>query len=130
VVQQVHTRPAIFEDNQFGTSNIGPIAYNAKWSSYGAYLHKMMEAIQIQWERILIDSQTEPPPGSTVTVKFTWIRRARSPRSSTSSHVERAGQAASCVSAITLTAPYGDWTDDMIAVLGNSQELTFRFYYE
>jgi hypothetical protein len=36
----------------------------------------------------------------------------------------------SCVSAITLTAPYGDWTDDMIAVLGNSQELTFRFYYQ
>jgi hypothetical protein len=61
----VHTRPAIFEDNQFGTSNIGPIAYDAKWSNYGAYLHKMMEAIQIQWERILIDSQTEPPSGST-----------------------------------------------------------------
>jgi hypothetical protein len=36
----------------------------------------------------------------------------------------------SCVSSITLTAPYGDWTDDMIAVLGNSQELTFRFYYQ
>jgi hypothetical protein len=36
----------------------------------------------------------------------------------------------SCVSAITNTAPYGEWPDDMIAVLGDSQELTFRFYYE
>jgi hypothetical protein len=36
----------------------------------------------------------------------------------------------SCLSAITLTAPYGQWTDDMIAILGNSQEMTFRFYYE
>jgi len=34
------------------------------------------------------------------------------------------------VSAITDTAPYGDWTDDMIAILGNEQSLTFVFYYE
>jgi hypothetical protein len=94
--QTTHTRPAIFEDNQFGTSNMGAIAYSAKWSSYGAYLHKMMEAIQIQWERILIDSRTEPPSGTYVTVKFTWIQRERSPRSSRSSprRASRASRAA------------------------------------
>jgi hypothetical protein len=130
VVQQTHTRPAIFEDNEFGTSNIGPIAYNAKWSSYGAYLHKMMEAIQIQWERILIESRTEPPSGSWVTVKFTLDKFGKitdiQDVQSTSSEQGKA----SCVSAITNTAPYGEWPDDMIAVLGDSQELTFRFYYE
>jgi hypothetical protein len=130
VLEQTHTRPAIFEDNQFGTNNIGPIAYNAKWSSYGAYLHKMMEAIQIQWERILIDSRTEPPSGSYVTVKFTLDKKGKITEildvQSTSSEQGKA----SCVSAITNTAPYGDWSDDMIAVLGDSQELTFRFYYE
>jgi hypothetical protein len=129
-LQQTHTRPAIFEDNQFGTNNIGPIAYNAKWSSYGAYLHKMMEAIQIQWERILIESRTEPPSGSFVTVKFTLDKNGKITEildvESTSSEQGKA----SCVSAITNTAPYGDWPDDMIAVLGDSQELTFRFYYE
>jgi len=130
VLQQTHTRPAIFEDNQFGTSNIGPIAYSAKWSNYGAYLHKMMEAIQIQWERILIDTRTEPPSGSFVTVKFTLDKNGKITEilnvESTSSEPGKA----SCVSAITNTAPYGDWTDDMIAVLGTSQQLTFRFYYE
>jgi hypothetical protein len=35
-----------------------------------------------------------------------------------------------CVSAITARAPYGEWTDDMIQVLGESQELTFSFYYQ
>jgi hypothetical protein len=130
VLEQTHTRPAVFEDNQFGTSNIGPVAFSAKWSSYGAYLHKMMEAIQIQWDRILIDSRTEPPSGSYVTVKFTMDAKGRITEildvESTSS--EQGKQ--SCITAITMTAPYGDWTDDMIAVLGNSQELTFRFYYE
>ena len=130
VLEQTHTRPAIFEDNQFGTSNIGRVAFSAKWSNYGAYLHKMMEAIQIQWDRILIDSRTQPPSGSYVTVKFTMDSHGKITEildvESTSS--EQGKQ--SCVSAITMTAPYGEWTDDMIAILGQSQELTFRFYYE
>jgi len=130
VLEQIHTRPAIFEDNQFGTSNIGPVAVSAKWSNYGAYLHKMIEAIQIQWDRILIESRTEPPSNTYVTVKFTMDSKGRITEildvESTSS--EQGKQ--SCLTAITMTAPYGDWTDDMIAVLGTSQELTFQFYYQ
>jgi hypothetical protein len=130
VLEQVHTRPAIFNDNQFGTSNIGPVAFDAKWSNYGAYLHKMMEAIQVQWDRILIDSRTEPPSGTTVTVKFTIDLHGKIAAivDVESTSTEQGKQ--SCISAITLTAPYGDWTDDMIAVLGTSQDLTFQFYYE
>jgi hypothetical protein len=124
------TRPAVFKDNEFGTSNMGAVSYSAKWSSYGAYLHKMMEAIQVQWERILIDSRTDPPSGTTVTVKFTLGSKGQITEilNVESNSSEQGKQ--SCVSAITLTAPYGDWTDDMIAILGNSQELTFQFYYE
>jgi hypothetical protein len=129
-LEHLQTRPAVFKDNPIGTSNIGPIAYDAKWSSYGAYLHKMMEAIQAQWERILIDSRTEPPSGSTVTVRFTLDSKGRVTNilQVESSSSEQGKQ--SCVGAITLTAPYGDWTDDMKAVLGESQDLTFQFYYE
>jgi hypothetical protein len=129
-LEQVHTRPAVFQDNQFGTSNMGAIAYDAKWSNYGAYLHKMLEAIQLQWERILIDSQTEPPSGSYVTVKFTMDSHGRITEILDVENTSSEQGKQSCLSAITLTAPYGEWTDDMIAVLGNSQELTFRFYYE
>jgi hypothetical protein len=130
VLEQTHTRPAIFEDNQFGTSNIGPVAVDAKWSNYGAYLHKMMEAIQIQWDRILTESRTEPPSNTTVTVKFTMDSKGRVTEilDVESTSTEQGKQ--SCLTAITMTAPYGDWTDDMIAVLGNSQELTFQFYYQ
>ncbi len=130
ILEQTQTRPAIFKDNQFGTSNIGPVSYSAKWSSYGAYLHKMIEAIQAQWDRILIDSNTEPPAGSTVTVTFVLDSKGRISEikrvESTSSEQGKG----SCIGAITNTAPYGEWTDDMKAVLGDSQELTFVFYYE
>jgi hypothetical protein len=130
VLEQTHTRPAIFEDNQFGTSNIGPVAFSAKWSAYGAYLHKMIEAIQIQWDRLLIESRTEPPSGTYVTVKFTMDSKGRVTEiiDVESTSTEQGKQ--SCLTAITMTAPFGDWTDDMIAVLGTSQELTFQFYYQ
>ena len=129
-LNNTQTRPAIFKDNQFGTKNLGAVSYDAKWSEYGAYLHKMLEAIQYQWDRILIESQTSPPPGSMVTVKFTIDSKGKitdiGVLESTSS--EQGKQ--SCPAAITLSAPYGDWSEDMIKVLGNSQDITINFYYE
>jgi hypothetical protein len=38
--------------------------------------------------------------------------------------------AGACVSGITDRAPYGPWTDDMKASLGEEQELTFAFHYQ
>jgi len=35
-----------------------------------------------------------------------------------------------CEAAITDRSPYGVWTADMIAMLGEQQELTFTFLYE
>ena len=35
-----------------------------------------------------------------------------------------------CVSSISERAPYGEWTEDMIAVLGKEQELSFTFFYQ
>ena len=34
------------------------------------------------------------------------------------------------MSAITDARPTDQWTDDMIAVLGTQQEMTFTFYYQ
>jgi hypothetical protein len=131
VLQQAHTRPAVFEENDLGTSNIGPVAFNAKWKSCGAaYLHKMMEAMQSEWDRILIDSKIKPPPGSYVTVKFTmdWKGNITKILDVESTSSEQGKQ--SCITAITTAAPFGEWTDNMIATFGSSQELTFKFYYE
>jgi hypothetical protein len=90
----------------------------------------MMEAIQIQWDRILIESRTEPPSNTVVTVKFTldFHGKVTSIVDIKNTSDEQGKQ--SCLDAITTTAPYGEWTDDMIATLGSSQELTFQFYYQ
>lgn len=130
VVRQQNVRPAIFQENKFGTKNIGAIAYDAKWSNYGQYLQKMIETVQIQWERILTDSRIYPPSGTSVKVVFRMNTEGRI--SEIVSVDGTAGNQAQkgCMAAITARAPYGPWTEDMIAVLGDSQELTFTFYYQ
>ena len=130
VVKQQTVRPAILTENKFGTSNIGNIAVDARWSNYGAYLQRMIDTVQVQWERILIESKTYPPSGSTVSVKFVLNSEGRIARIiEVESHsTEQASRA--CVSGITDRAPYGDWTDDMKAMLGEQQEMTFTFYYQ
>jgi hypothetical protein len=130
VVKQQQVRPAILAENKFGTTNIGPTAVSALWSNYGAYLSRMIESVQIQWEIFLGESKVYPASGSTVTVKFVMdstgaITKIVSHESTASDGATRA-----CMSAITKPAPYGLWTDDMKAVLGEQQEMTFTFYYQ
>jgi hypothetical protein len=130
VVKQQQVRPAILTENKFGTSNIGNIAVDAKWSNYGAYLQRMIDTVQVQWERILIESKTYPPSGSTVTVRF--ILNSEGRIAEILDVVNRSTDQASraCVSGITDRAPYGPWTSDMKAMLGEQQVMTFTFYYQ
>lgn len=116
--------------NEFGSKNIGAVAYNAKWSAYGEYLQRLIDAVQTQWERLILRSSFYPTAGATVKVEFKIDAKGEI------SEVVRVqgtgGELAQrlCVSAIAERAPYGEWTDDMIAVLGKEQELAFTFYYQ
>lgn len=130
VVKQQQTRPAVLAENKFGTSNIGNIAVDAKWSNYGAYLQRMIEIVQIQWERLLIDSKIYPPSGSTVSVTFILDDEGRIARIVNVENKSSDQASRACVNGITDRAPYGSWTDDMKAVLGTQQEMTFTFYYQ
>jgi hypothetical protein len=123
-------RPAVLADNRFGTDNIGPVAFDARWSQYGQYLQQLIETVQVQWERLLIDSRAYPPPGSQCMVKFR-LHRDGSVGEIVSSEGNGGRQFEQiCIAGITTRAPYGKWTDDMVAVLGESTELTFTFYIQ
>jgi len=128
--QQLRARPAIFTENLAGTANIGPTAIDARWSDYGQYLQQLIETVQIQWDRILIQSRVYPGSGTNVSVKFVLNDRGEVSRIvSVEGSAGEIGRQ-SCVSAITSRAPYGEWSDDMKRVLGADQEMTFTFYYQ
>lgn len=127
----VHSRPAIIAENLNGTRNVGVVGRDAHWSNYGAYLERLEEAVQAEWDNIM-ERAPYPPPGSTVTITFILNS---SGEISKIIHVDSSASCTdigvrACNSALTDPQPYGKWTDDMIAVFGTEQELTFAFYYE
>ena len=69
-LEQAQTKPVVIEPNNPVTNRIEPVECNPKWSSYGTYLHKMMESIQVEWDRTLSEGKIKPQPGGYVTVKF------------------------------------------------------------
>ncbi|HTB80704.1 MAG TPA: hypothetical protein VK717_07440 [Opitutaceae bacterium] len=131
-LSQQNVRPAIFADNPTGTSNIGLASWDARWSNYGQYLQQLIDTVQAQWDKLLTNAGSLPASGTHVVVTF------RLKSDGTVSEILKvdgdAGKLGEtyCASAITIpgTAPgYGKWTDDMVAILGDQQDLTFAFYY-
>lgn len=125
----VRARSSPLAYREFGTENIGAVAYNAKWSAYGEYMQKFVESVDIQWQRIIQQSNIYPVAGTKVVVKFRMDSKGDIPEIiSVESSGGRVAKDA-CVSAIVARAPYGAWPEDMIGVLGQSQEITFTFQY-
>ncbi len=129
IVKTMQNQPTIFVENQVGNSNIGLIGVSAEFSNYGAYLQKMVEIVQVNCDRLNDESRIYPPSGSFVIVKF--ILNDEGKIAHIISIQNKASDAAAklCTSAIISPSPYGPWTDDMKAMLGKEQELTYEFFY-
>ena len=129
IVKSIQARPAIFAENKVGTQNTGLIGVSAEFSNYGAYLQKMVEIVQVQFDRLNDESRIYPPSGSIVIVKFILNDQGQIARIISVENKATDAAARLCTSAITIPSPYGPWTDDMKAMLGKEQELTYEFFY-
>ena len=122
-------RPEVLANNKTGTPNVGISGIDARWRNFGSYLQKFIDTVQIHWDGLNEQSEALPPSGTKVAVKF---RIDSEGKIAEIIDVESNGGTQAtriCVSAITDRAPYGKWTDNMKAMLGDSQEMTFTFYY-
>ncbi len=130
-LDEIRARPAVFQDNEFGAQNIGVAAYSALWSPYGQYLRELTEAVQVQWDKLLNNAKTYPAQGSSVEVTFV-LKSDGTISNIVNVKSDTAGRQGKdyCVAAITIPAPYDKWSKDMIALLGDHQQLTFVFYYQ
>ena len=121
-------RPSILSNRITGTANVGPIGYDARWSEYGDYMQEFIDIVDAQWRRINSESAVSPKPGTHVIVTFKLNSRGETEITNV---VETAGKTSvyACQAAIEARQPYRKWSEQMIAVLGDSQTLTFSFYY-
>lgn len=109
------------------TNEIGAVSLDAKFSEFGEYTQRMLEAIQAAWyvtcERSSVHSR------GSVVVRFTLcadgtIKRTEVLHSSASELATYA-----CRDAIESRAPYEVWREEMIALFGEEQSTTISFHY-
>jgi len=123
-------RTTILSNRVAGVSNLGVIGMDARWSEYGEYMQELIEIVQIQWYRVLQESRVSPPRGSHVNITFKINSKGETDIVKVEDSDAGKQGVFSCQNAIQARQPYRKWTEQMIAVLGEEQTLTFSFYYQ
>lgn len=113
------------------SAHLGPIAhvFAPEWAPFTEYTQALLTAVQVQWERIVADAKLAPAKAGTVTVRFVLNRQGNLARVVGVTGLDDEPARAACFSAIAARAPYGEWTEAMVAALGEEQELALTFTY-
>ena len=106
------------------------IAVDERWQPFAPYYERMIAQVQSHWEKRVRDGNTYPKATGSVTVKFVLganglVKRIVDVQERSTDAAMRA-----CVAAITQGAPYGGWSPEMRAALGEESEMTLAFFFE
>jgi outer membrane biosynthesis protein TonB len=112
-----------------GVNRAGTIAVDARFSNYGDYTQRMLEAIQSSWWSIIERSRFEGLSRGNVIVRFRLHRDGTVTDTQVlGSEVTRVMTLA-CKDAVMAPAPYDIWRADMVAMYGESDTVTINFIY-
>ncbi|MCR5184185.1 MAG: hypothetical protein K6B46_05765 [Opitutales bacterium] len=109
------------------TNEIGTIAIDARYSEYGEYTQRMLEAIEASWYKLCENKIT----GARGHVVVRFCLRSDGVISSSSILESTAGEVAAyaCRDAIESRAPFEEWSQEMIELLGEEEETVISFHY-
>ena len=113
-------------------TRIGNIAIECKLHPYGIYVQQMLQSIEAQWGQLVKGSRNyiiKDHLQQSYTYEF--ILEANGRIKSLVSLGSDNGSLASdlCRQAISSRAPFGNWTNEMIQQIGNSDTITIKFRY-
>ncbi len=115
--------------NSVGVNRAGAVAIDARFSQYGDYTQRMLEAIQSSWWSIIERSQFEGVQRGRVTVRFRLHRDGTVTDALILSNEVSRVMSLACKDAVMAPAPYDVWRADMVALYGESDIVTINFYY-
>ena len=126
------TPPGPLLKNNMRANKTGVVAVDSKFSEFGAYQQRMVEAIARQWH--LLASRSLSDIGgiynTQVTVEFFLDHDGEITSYKTTFNTSSEIGKTLCEQAILSTAPYGRWTTEMRALFGDqNQSVKFNFYY-
>ena len=117
-------------DNKFRAEERGVLAVDSKFSEFGAYLQRMIEAIARQWTLLGAQYDLSSTYGTVVIIEYfinsqgelTSIKILDSNATQTGTRL--------CEQSILSTAPYGEWSEEMFATFGGKeQSVRITFHY-
>lgn len=117
-------------DNRTRACTNGAVAVKSRFSEFGAYQQRMIEAISRQWDLLGSAYDLNTAVNTIVVVEYSLNKNGELTAISTPfSNSTNTGRGL-CEQSILTTAPYGEWTRDMIAALGEQdQQVRITFHY-
>lgn len=115
--------------NPVDVGRAGALALDARFSAYGDYAQRMLEAVQASWWGILSRTRMDDFAAGTVVVRFRLARDGTVPEAEVVSSTVPALAALACKDAVQLPAPYDPWRPEMVALLGEDETVTITFHY-
>jgi outer membrane biosynthesis protein TonB len=115
--------------NNVGVNRVGRVAVDARFSNYGDYTQRMMEAIQSTWWDLLFRARMEHYQPGTVVVRFKLHRDGTISELVVLETGVGTMPTFACKDAISACAPFDAWRPDMVAQFGEADVVTIRFLY-
>ncbi len=115
--------------NPSDVGRAGAVALDARFSTYGDYAQRMLEAVQASWWRILDRLSVPEFAAGSVTVRFRLHPDGTVTDATIVSSTVPTLAALACKDAVTLPAPFDPWRPEMAALLDGEEWVTITFHY-
>ena len=120
--------PGPVRTQRAGVSQTGQVGYDAKFSEFGDYIERVVEAVTQRWHA-LASARSYRETSTFVRLEFELSQDGSVSELYVTETTAKALGILLCRSAIEQGAPFGPWTEEMIGVLGEEQTITFTFHY-
>lgn len=115
--------------NNVGVNRAGAVAIDARFSNYGDYMQRMMEAIQSCWWDIIERSRFETVSRGRVVVRFKLHRDGTVTDAVILRYEVPRIMSLACKDSVMASAPFDAWRSDMVAMFGEEDMVTITFHY-
>ncbi len=124
----VKVPPGPIKNQRAGVSATGAVAYDSKLSDYGEYMQRFQEAVSLRWNHIC-NVSAHHESNSMVKVEFKLTKDGLIRDLEIVDTTAQPIGILNCRKAVSDGQPYGEWSEEMIAVFGEEQTVKFAFYY-
>jgi hypothetical protein len=124
----VRTPPGPVQRQEPGVSQTGYVGIDARFSQFGEYQTRMVEAVSQRWHA-LCSSRAYGEHGTHVRLRFILTRDGNVRGMETLETTAQSVGVMLCRTAIEQGQSFGLWTEDMVREIGNEDVIVFNFYY-